>query len=188
MINKSSIESFSLLTKEGKEVSILLGGEADGVIEHVAAYDESLKTFIVENPLIGATTDYDEAEMLDMFDGATIVYGEVLYNGDAFFSDEIWIREISLWNDERYVSIERAIPRNFWNHAFAPFKAQQRLERRDFDACYRKAMEEYQRHDLEADPCQNDSDDMLRVAEKIAHDVWDVYDKWKAQEREEAHV
>lgn len=184
LINKSTIDSIVLLTKDGKQMSLLTGSEYGNVKEHVASYDESEKTFIIENPVINGTTEYDEAEMLEMFDGASILYGDVSYNGDSLFADEIWIREISLRNDDRYVAIESSVQRNFWNHAFAPFKAQQRFENRDFDRCMHKAMEEYQRHDLEAEPTEFDSDDMLRIANAIVHDVWDIHDKLVEQERE----
>ena len=85
LINKSTINSVTLLTKDGKEVSVLVGDEEEGVMEHIATYDESLKTFIVEKPIIGATIDYDEAEMLEMFDGASIVYADALYDDDTLF-------------------------------------------------------------------------------------------------------
>lgn len=185
LINKSTINSVTLLTKDGKEVSVLVGGEEEGVMEHVATYDESLKTFIVEKPIIGATIDYDEAEMLEMFDGASIVYADALYDGDTLFSKDIWIREVSLRNDDRYVSIERAIPRNFWNHAFGPFKAQQRNGHRNFDVCYQQALEEYQRHDLEDESTQYDSNDKLTIARAIAHDVWDIHNAMVREEREQ---
>lgn len=178
LINKSTIDSIVLLTKDGKQMSILTGSEYGNVQEYVALYDASLKTFIIENPVISGTTEYDEAAMLEMFDGASILYGDVSYNGDSLFADEIWIRKISLRNDERCISIDRAIPRNFWHFAFGPFKEQQRYEHRDFDACLRKAMEDFQYHDLEGDPTEYDTDDMLRITRAIAHDVWGGTIKW----------
>ena len=184
LINKSTIDSVTLLTKDGKRMSILTGNEYGNVIEHVATYDESIKTFIVENPVINGTTEYDEAKMLDMFDGALIQYAVVFYNGEKLFIDDIWFREVSLWNDERYVSIERAIPRNFWNHAFKPFKAQQLYENRNFDACYHKALAEYQRHDMEGELSQYDSDDTLAIARAIEYDVWNIHDILINEERE----
>lgn len=189
LINKSTIDSIVLLTKDGKQMSILTGMEYGNVREHVASFDVSLKTIVVENPVICGTTDYDETEMLDMFEDSVVLYGDVSFNGDSLFADEVWIKELTLQNEERCVSIDRAVPRNFYNHAFAPFKSQQRYVRRDFEGCLRKAIDTFMWHDLEADPTEFDSTDYRKIARAIADDVWEGYDRWKMDEkRGEAHV
>lgn len=182
LINQTEVNSITLLTKEGHQMSILTGKEYGNVLEHVATYDASLKTIIVEHPVIDGTAEYDEAAMLDMFDGAAILYGDMLYNGGTLFVDDIWVQEIALRNDDRYAFIPDAVYRNFWNHAFDYFKAQQRSVKRHFDFCFNKAMEEYRFYNQETAAAESDVEKALPLAKAIAHDLWEVYDKVRRSE------
>ena len=180
-INKVNIESLTLLTKDGKRVSILTSSDMRSA-DAISQADASRRTFVIDQPYIGGKNEYDENEMMDMLEGASILYGDITYNGDALFADEVWIEELSMRNGERYAQIERAIPRNFWNSAFKWFKKEQRFENREFDKCYHQAVESYIGHAVEDIPTEYDTDDMLQVAKAIAADVWDGYDRWLAAE------
>lgn len=181
LINKVDIESLTLLTKDGKRVSVLTSSDMRSA-DAISQADASRRTFVIDQPYIGGKNEYDENEMMDMLEGASILYGDITYNGDTLFADEAWIEEISLRSEERYAQIERAIPRNFWNSAFKWFKKEQSFENRDFDKCNRQAVESYMGHVVEDIPTEYDADDMLRVAKAIAADVWDGYDRWLAAE------
>ena len=123
-INKVNIESLTLLTKDGKQVSVITAGEMR-IAEALAPSDASRRTFLIDNPIIGCTDEYDEEAMLDMHEEASILYGDITYNGDDLFSDEAWIEEISLRNEDRYAKIDRPVKRNFWNSTFKWFKKEQ---------------------------------------------------------------
>ena len=179
LINKVDIESLTLLTKDGKRISVLTSSDMRSA-DAISQADTSRRTFVIDQPYIGGRNDYDENEIMDMLEGASILYGDITYNGDTLFADEVWIEEFSMRNGERYAQIERAIPRNFWNSAFKWFKNEQRSGIRDFERCLKQAMDAYVDHDVEAEPSKYDTDDMERVARAIIQDVWDGYDRWTA--------
>lgn len=185
LINKVDIKGVVLLTKNGKRISVLTNKECGNrVADRISATDESRRIILIEQPLIGSTDEYDEAEMLNMLKGAAILHADTTFDNDTLFTNEVWIEEFSLYNSERQVSITRPLLRNFWRYAFIAFKQEQLYENRSFDRCYAKAVSLYLQYEMEENPLAHDSDDMLRIAEATKEDVWDTYDRIKAMERE----
>lgn len=183
-INKVDMTGLLLLTKEGERVSVLISNDGNRIEDSLSDKDTSRRTIVIAKPVINCESEYDEDAMMDMLEESVVLYADLMYNKDTLFGDEAWIEEISFFNESRCARMERAIPRNFWNPAQRVFKKEQRYEKRDFDRCVRQAFDEYLRLDLEENPGPYDTEDMLRVARGIEHDIWNVYDRMKAQERD----
>ena len=183
LINKIDMTGIHLLTKDGDEISVLTSKE-NRIKDEVSPEDESRRTILLEQPLIGGSDEYDEDTMLDMLEEAAVLHVDFTYNGDTLFTDEIWLEEIAFYNESRCIRIMRPILRNFWNPALRVFKNEQRAMNRDFDKCLKAAFDKYLRLELESRPTEYDSDDILRIAHKMEQDIWVAHDMLKERERE----
>ena len=183
--NMVDIEGVILLTKDGRRISVLTGKECGNrVADRLSATDESRRIIMVENPLIGGTDEYDEREMMKMLRTASILQADITYDNDKLFVDEVWIEVFSFSNKEMQVSISSSVARNYWSCVLPVFKKEQHFEKRHPAECFREAIRRYHEVDLEQNPGPGDSDDFIRITEATKEDVWDTYDKMKANERE----